>query len=267
MKQLKLLTLILALSVFSTISAQKKGDVNVDGKVDISDIVAVINIIAFGGDEYNPEIPDEAVVLGFCPDSGHPHAIDLGEAGKWSCCNVGAAAPWEYGGYYAWGEIEEKEKYTVETYLYSSLEFGDHGNWIWTNIGLDIAGSDFDVAHVKWGNNWIMPNVEQWLLLLDNCSVARAKIKGVDGTKFTGSNGNSIFIPHAGYPTDNGETKGVGSWSSFWTSTLVPPERNQNIPSNAFCLSVRPTDIRRPDQSSGIGFPRSAGFSVRPISQ
>ncbi len=46
MKHFKLLTIILALSVCSTISAQKKGDVNVDGKVDISDIVAIINIIA-----------------------------------------------------------------------------------------------------------------------------------------------------------------------------------------------------------------------------
>ena len=45
-----------------------------------------------------------------CPDDNHPHAIDLGlpSGTKWACCNVGADTPEGYGGYYAWGETEEK---------------------------------------------------------------------------------------------------------------------------------------------------------------
>ncbi len=41
-----------------------------------------------------------------CPDDNHPHMIDLGlpSGTKWACCNVGAAKPEEYGGYYTWGE-------------------------------------------------------------------------------------------------------------------------------------------------------------------
>ena len=37
-------------------------------------------------------------------------AIDLGlpSGTKWATCNVGANKPEEYGGYYAWGETEEK---------------------------------------------------------------------------------------------------------------------------------------------------------------
>lgn len=46
-------------------------------------------------------VPDK-----LCPDENHPHAIDLGlpSGKKWSCCNVGASKPTEYGSYYYWKE-------------------------------------------------------------------------------------------------------------------------------------------------------------------
>lgn len=42
-----------------------------------------------------------------CPDSNHPHWIDLGlpSGTKWRCCNEGASAPEAYGGYYAFGQV------------------------------------------------------------------------------------------------------------------------------------------------------------------
>lgn len=48
-----------------------------------------------------------------CPDDNHPHLIDLGlpSGTKWACCNVGAHAPEENGGFYAWGETSEKDYY------------------------------------------------------------------------------------------------------------------------------------------------------------
>ena len=45
-------------------------------------------------------------------------AVDLGLSVKWATCNVGAESPEEYGGYYAWGETEEKSSYTLENYNY-----------------------------------------------------------------------------------------------------------------------------------------------------
>ena len=33
-----------------------------------------------------------------CPDSKHPHAIDLGIGMKFACCNIGAISPEQYGG-------------------------------------------------------------------------------------------------------------------------------------------------------------------------
>ena len=43
---------------------------------------------------------------------GHEY-VDLGLPSglKWATCNVDATTPEEYGGYYAWGETEEKENY------------------------------------------------------------------------------------------------------------------------------------------------------------
>jgi len=72
-------------------SNNKRSDVNTDGKTDISDIVNVINIIAgVDGDNQN----DDFLSNLSCPDSNHPHAIDLGIGVKFACCNVGASIYW-----------------------------------------------------------------------------------------------------------------------------------------------------------------------------
>ena len=52
------------------------------------------------------------------PDSKKHTAVDLGLSVKWATCNVGASSPEEYGGYYAWGETEEKSYYDWSTYKY-----------------------------------------------------------------------------------------------------------------------------------------------------
>lgn len=49
-------------------------------------------------------------------------AVDLGLSVKWANCNVGASSPEEYGGYYAWGETEEKDVYDVSTYQHYDKE-------------------------------------------------------------------------------------------------------------------------------------------------
>ena len=66
-----------------------------------------------------------------CPDDRHPHAIDLGlpSGTKWACCNVGADNPEGYGGYYAWGETEEKEAYNEVSYQYCTGENPNDYGW------------------------------------------------------------------------------------------------------------------------------------------
>ena len=56
-----------------------------------------------------------------CPDSNHPHIIDLGlpSGTLWACCNVGATKPEGYGGFYAWGETEEKDFYSLSNWPFN----------------------------------------------------------------------------------------------------------------------------------------------------
>ena len=131
-----------------------------------------------------------------CPDDKHPHVIDLGIGTKWACCNVGASRPEEIGGYYAWGEEEEKEVYDWNTYKHS-----DGNSWACRDLGNDICGTVYDVAHVKWGSNWRLPNTDDIKQLIDKCSFEEMSVNSVFGLNFIGPNGGSIFIPFADYPT------------------------------------------------------------------
>ena len=152
-----------------------------------------------------------------CPDTHHAHEIDLGlpSGTKWACSNVGATKPEEYGGYYAWGETEEKSYYDWSTYKY-------YKNGEYLNIGTDISGTEYDVAHVKWGGNWCMPTYDDIQELLDNCTYEWTTLNGVKGTKFTSKiNGNSIFLPAAGCRC-YGHLDGAGEYGGFWSSTQDP---------------------------------------------
>lgn len=120
--------------------------------------------------------------------------VDLGLSVKWAGWNVGASRPEEYGGYYAWGELEEKSDYSLNTYQYY-----DQANKAYQFIGDNISGTQYDVARTQWGGNWRMPTKEEFQELVDRCDWEWAKYNGVSGQKVIGPNGNSIFLPAAGY--------------------------------------------------------------------
>ena len=61
------------------------------------------------------------------------------------------------------------------------------------------------------------PTMDQIKELLDNCSYQWTTQNGVKGGKFTGPNGGSIFLPAAGYRWD-GELYYVGPYG-YWSST------------------------------------------------
>ena len=100
-----------------------------------------------------------------CPDSKHPHLIDLDlpSGTLWSCCNMGAFYPEDLGGFYAWGETEEKDYYGKNDYIYYDASSNSY-----QDIGKDIAGTQYDVVHVKWGGIWTMPTEEQFRELINH---------------------------------------------------------------------------------------------------
>ena len=153
-----------------------------------------------------------------CPDNKHPHMIDLGlpSGTKWACCNIGAEKPEGYGGYYAWGETQTKSTYNEDTYLYCKNDSS------YQSIGSDIAGTQYDVAHMKWGGSWMMPSADQQDELISNCTYEWTTVNGVKGGKFTSKkNGASMFLPAAGGRDDSG-LGNAGSYGYYWSSTQYP---------------------------------------------
>ncbi len=239
-------------AVINTIAGEAtysaSADVNKDDNTDISDIVAIINIIANGGGGSSQTETDAAVEAGLCPDNHHPHAIDLGIEVYFACCNVGASSPEEYGGYYAWGETEEQNYYDWSTYTHC-----DGSSSSCHNLGSDIAGTQYDVAHVKWGGGWHMPSYEQLGLLTSKCTSTWTSVNGVYGRKVTGPNGASIFLPAAGYCW-NDYAGGVGSYGHYWSSTQSP-----DYSGNAYYLRFNSGNFSRYYGNRGYG------RSVRPV--
>lgn len=109
-----------------------------------------------------------------CPDSNHPHWIDLGlpSGTQWRCCNEGASTPEAYGNYYTFGQVSSAPSIT------QLEELWNHCNHQWTTQN------------------------------------------GVEGRKFTGPNGGTIFLPAAGGRWDGGFNDS-GSYGYYWSST--PP--------------------------------------------
>lgn len=213
-------TLALTLVAF-TGNAQSNldGDMNHDGEKNITDVMLLVDEILNGSK------PQSYLT---CPDDHHPHMIDLGlpSGTKWACCNVGADKPEAYGGYYAWGETEEKERYDEESYSFFEWDYSvdfDQEIIIYTDLGDDIAGTEYDVAHVKWGCSWVMPSEGQIEELLDNCSCAYISKNGVKGGQFTGTNGGSVFLPAAGNRGD-GVVYTTYPYGRYWSSTQNPSD-------------------------------------------
>lgn len=146
-------------------------------------------------------------------------AIDLGLSVKWASFNVGATTPEEYGGYYAWGETEEKSAYTQNTYKWyngseSSIKKYFYGD---DKTVLDLED---DVAYVKWGGKWRMPTWDEFQELLDKCTWVWTVQNGVNGYIVSATNGNSIFFPAAGINYDEDyEWRPRNEFGYYWSST------------------------------------------------
>lgn len=145
-------------------------------------------------------------------------AIDLGLSVKWASCNVGATAPEEYGGYYAWGETEEKEDYSWETYKWCNGSYGSITKYC-TEDNKTVLDFEDDVAHVKWGGNWRMPTLEEFRELVEKCTWTWTTQNGVAGYNVSASNGNRIFLPAAGDRSSTG-VYNCGSYGYYWCIAL-----------------------------------------------
>ena len=233
--------------IFVKIEGLKVGNAKVTVKDNSSGETAVIQVRVKG---------DDTVSYLTCPDDHHPHMIDLGlpSGTLWSCCNVDTdfpenQKPENLGSYYAWGETETKSTYNWSTYTHC-----DGSSSSCHDLGSDIAGTQYDVAHVKWGGSWVMPSREQQDELRDNCTYDWMTVNGVNGGRFTSKiNGGSIFLPAAGLRINSGLLD-AGSSGYYWSSTQYP-----SYAGSAYLLYF---------DSGGAGtyyYGRGSGRSVRPV--
>lgn len=205
-----------------------------------------------------PAAPVKKSKLDLCPDNKHPHAIDLGlpSGTCWSCCNVGAEIPEEFGGLYAWGELKEKRSFWLNNYKYYDNGSGDNSyNYnfpVW-----DLAGTEYDVAHVQCGGEWETPNPNMMRELTENCIFEYITIDSISGAKFTGPNGNSIFLPAAGYGNSKGrDLVGTGHYSVSQTGSNKPLRWQLSFYGDGRCKF---------DFVGGYGIHVYLGTSIRPI--
>ena len=193
--------------------------------------------------------------------NGHKY-VDLGLPSglKWATCNVGANNPWEDGDYYAWGETEEKSNYSWSTYKWCRGSYDnmtkyctdrDYGR---VDNKTTLASKD-DVAHVKWGGTWRMPTKAEQDELRNNCTWSWTTQKRVNGYKVTGPNGNSIFLPAAGYRNGT-EAGGSGVDGGYWSSSLGCGDSDYAYDLNFYS-----------DYHDWGYYCRNYGLSVRPVSK
>ncbi len=200
--------------------------------------------------EESTENPDDPELPDF---NGHEY-VDLGlpSGTLWATCNVGASKPEEYGDYFAWGETTTKESYYWDTYKWCNYD-ATEDHVAFTKYWVDYSSTSHsgtvdnktvlapedDAAHVNWGGDWRMPTLAEMQELLDsdNCTWEWTTQNGVYGRKVTSvSNGNSIFLPAAGYRTDLALFYD-GSYGDFWSSSL-----NTGYPLDAYTVLFNSDD-------------------------
>ena len=225
--------------------------------------------------------------------SVHPY-VDLGlpSGTLWATTNIGAANPWDYGDYFAWGETDGKNKstYSWSNYTYcrdgdyhkltkycSKSDYGYNG---YTDSRTTLDPSD-DAATANWGSEWRMPTADERDALINKCYwvwtsnykghscngyiVYKALKESDKGVKiYDGKTADAayspdrvahIFLPAAGWKGKYGTTSDLGSYGYYWSSSLGTVS-----PYLARRLSFRSSSI-----DSGGWSGRGYGQSVRPV--
>ena len=186
------------------------------------------------------------------------YAVDLGLSVKWGSCNMGATRPEEYGDYFAWGEVKPKGVYSWETYKYCNgsyntlTKYNTESKYGRVDYKTTLDAQD-DVATVNWGSNWRMPTYDEMDELQTKCTWTWTTQNGVNGYKVTGPNGNSIFLPAAGYLYGS-SLYGAGSLGNYWSSSLCT-----DYPYNAYYVKFNSGLV------DWVYSSRYYGRSVRPV--
>ena len=114
------------------------------------------------------------------PQNASGKAVDLGlpSGTLWADRNLDALDETDEGMLFIWGD---------PTGMNDTVKVPD-------NV-YNISGTEYDIVKEKWGDDWCMPNLEQFKELHDQCSIKKIEKNNIKGYLVTGPNGNTLFFP------------------------------------------------------------------------
>ncbi|MCQ2138224.1 MAG: Ig-like domain-containing protein [Bacteroidales bacterium] len=190
--------------------------------------------------------------------------VDLGLSVKWATCNLGASKPEQYGGYYLWAGLQDVRNIGYYHIPYHNDDYSGDVGWEKYNWNsycgtvdnrLFLALSD-DAAYVKLGDKWRIPAESEWRELINNCTGEWTTLNGITGWTFTSKkNGESIFLPAAGYCDKYGKLHFNGERGEYWSSTV-----GLHQPSEVFGIIFQENDLQLNDI-----FYRGGADPIRPV--
>lgn len=220
---------------------------SINGKYTIGDKYTGIKEFSYNCPDIKVENGRHAIIYTYRMDERC--AIDLGlpSGVRWSPINLGvessncmadtymsdseiAAAINKLGKRLAWGELFEKDSYSIDTYIDDK----------WSIMPEDITETVYDAAKQLWGGHWLMPSAADINELIANTEVVsretihsdeidrdinkitlRSKINGKEITFLTNGfmNGSSIVNPAYLYYMSASRTSYAGNYTSLYSPT------------------------------------------------
>ena len=225
-----------------------------------------VRVYATDGSEYYYGTDQSFTTEDNSGDDGGDHAwVDLGlpSGTLWATCNVGANSPEEYGDYFAWGETRAKTYgFSWVNYMWSKGDYDnltkycdnpDYGYRGYVDYWRVLFQED-DAATANWGEDWRMPLDNEWEELCKKTTRTWTTQNGVKGQLFTASNGNSLFLPAAGFRYLD-QLLHEGLYGYYWSSSII-----QEYPYDAWCYIFGSSNYYMVDQ-----YNRFSGRSVRAV--
>ena len=252
---------------------------------------------------YMPTIKANTYYGGYNGISVGLEYVDLGLSVDWAACNVGSCTHEGYGKFFAWGETASKTAYCWSKYRYAEdpdpfdsdtihWEDGGNGPNLWLTKyntqetlcdgdpdGITNLEPGDDAALAIMGAGWRTPTVGEWNELISGTTQTREVVNGIGGIRFTSKeNGNSIFLPFAGFYSGPQHSSYYGSGNlpvgEYWSNEI-----DSEKPYQAYSLYLDDPDFEggggdmehlgvMSEDTSGsdaVGFIRNEGRPVRAV--
>lgn len=163
------------------------------------------------------------------PSSEFPVAqavdLDLPSGIKWASWNIGSTSPLDVGTdgatLFQWGDPTGQVRelsFSANPY-YKAQTSGD-------NNSVNIAGTQWDIATVKWGSGWQIPTFEQFQELIANCNMSVSDYTDSAGKTYRAykiwskkDSSKFIYLPESGLRNSRGEYRQVSNGCYYWTAT------------------------------------------------